>query len=103
MIIIMVTTASALLLAGVGFVVADSILFRSYMKRDLSALAQMAADNSTAAVQFNDPRAASETLSALRARTHLAAACIYSARRERIRPIRERGGERRLSRGGEIQ
>ncbi|HXM44850.1 MAG TPA: ATP-binding protein [Bryobacteraceae bacterium] len=77
MIIIMATTTSALLLAGVGIVAADSLLFRRDLRRDLSALAQMAAENSTAALAFNDPQVAAETLAALRARTHLAAACIY--------------------------
>jgi PAS domain S-box-containing protein len=78
MIVVMATTTVALLLAGVGIVAADSLLFRRYLQRDLSALAQMAADNSTAALQFNDPQVAAETLAALRARSHLVAACIYN-------------------------
>jgi len=73
----MATTATALLLAGLGFVAFDSYFFRLTMERDLSSLAQMIADNTTAALAFNDPRAATETLAALRARPHLAAACIY--------------------------
>jgi signal transduction histidine kinase len=76
-IIVMATTATALLLAGLGFVAFDSYFFRLTMERDLSSLAQMIADNTTAALAFNDPRAATETLAALRARPHLAAACIY--------------------------
>ncbi|MGD0362372.1 MAG: ATP-binding protein [Bryobacteraceae bacterium] len=77
MVIIMATTTVALVLAGVGIVAADSLLFRSYLKRDLSALARIAADNSTAPLQFNDPRVAADNLAALRVRTHLVAACIY--------------------------
>jgi PAS domain S-box-containing protein len=77
MIIVMVTTAAALLLAGVGIVTFDSILFRRSLERDLSALARIVADNSTAALAFNDPESASQTLYALRARTHLVSACIY--------------------------
>jgi PAS domain S-box-containing protein len=77
MIIIMMTTTAALLLAGIGIVASDSLLFRRYLERDLSALARMVADNSTAALAFNDPQSASETLAALRARSHLATACIY--------------------------
>lgn len=77
MIIVMATTAAALVLAGLGIVVADSILFRAFLQRDLSALAQIVADNSTAALSFNDPTAAAETLGALRAKPHVAAACIY--------------------------
>jgi len=76
-IIIMLTTSAALLLAGVGIVGADALLFRGNLRRDLSALAQIVADNSTAALAFNDPRSAAETLAALRARSHVVIACIY--------------------------
>src|SRR5437667_3330518 len=76
-VVIILTTAAALLLAGIGIVVLDSILFRASMQRDLSALARIAADNSTAALAFDDPQAAAETLTALRARPHILAACIY--------------------------
>ncbi len=76
-IIIMATTAAALLLAGFGIVLTDSVLFRGYLRRDLSALASIIADNSTAALAFNDPNSAAETLDALRARTHVVSACIY--------------------------
>ena len=58
MIVVMVTTTAALLLAGFGIVAADSLLFRGYLQRDLSAVARMVADNSTAALKFNDPESA---------------------------------------------
>jgi methyl-accepting chemotaxis protein len=77
MVIIMSVTAAALVLAGLGMVLSDIILFRASMQCDLSALAQILADNSTAALAFDDPRAATETLASLKARPHLAAACIY--------------------------
>ncbi len=77
MVVIMVTTGTALLLSGVSIVGIDSILFRSYLERDISALTRIIADNSTAALSFEDPRAASETLAALRARPHIVSACIY--------------------------
>src|SRR5665213_3316473 len=76
-IIMMLTTTTALLLAGIGIVVSDSVLFRQYLQRDLSALSRIVADNSTAALAFNDPQTATETLAALRARPHLVTACIY--------------------------
>ena len=76
-IVIMLTTTTALLLAGVGIVASDSILFRQYLQRDLSALARIVADNSTASLAFNDPKTATETLAALRARPHIVTACIY--------------------------
>ena len=75
--ITMVTTAAALLVAGAGIVLTDSYLFRGYLERDLAALASITADNTTAALKFEDPATASEILHALRARAHLLAACIY--------------------------
>jgi hypothetical protein len=75
--IVMATTTAALLMAGMGIVLADSILFRGFLQRDLSALARIVADNNTAALSFNDPKTAAETLGALRARPHVAGACIY--------------------------
>jgi PAS domain S-box-containing protein len=79
MIIIMATTAAALLLSGVGIVVFDLVLFRGYLQRDVTALAGIIADNCTAALAFNDPQSATETLGALRARTHMVNACILRA------------------------
>src|SRR5579884_700511 len=70
------TTALALLLAGLGILAADALLFRGYLRRDLSALARIVADNTTAELKFNDPDAARQTLGALRARTHMVGACI---------------------------
>ncbi len=75
--IAMVATASALIVAGVGIIAFDSALFRGYLRRDLTALARIIGDNSTAALAFDDSRAAGETLAALRARTHVIAACVY--------------------------
>ncbi|MEI9977333.1 MAG: CHASE sensor domain-containing protein [Ignavibacteriota bacterium] len=73
----MATTATALLLAGIGIIVTDSLLFRGYLRRDLSALSRIIADNTTAALAFDDPKSATETLGALRARPHVIAACVY--------------------------
>ena len=76
-IIIMVTTAVAMFLASFGILGFDSVLFRSSLSHDLSALSRIIAQNSTAAITFDDPRTATETLNALRVRTHLVSACIY--------------------------
>lgn len=78
-IMIMITTAAALIAAGLGIVLTDSALFGGYLRRDLSALASIIADNSTAALAFNDPKSAAETLGSLRARPHVVNACIYRA------------------------
>jgi PAS domain S-box-containing protein len=47
------------------------------MGRELTALAQITADNSTASLEFDDHQSARETLAALKARTHLVIACLY--------------------------
>lgn len=94
LVIIMLVTTVALLLSGVGTVIADSILFRAAMQRDISALAQIVADNSTAALAFDDPGTAAETLASLRARPHLVAACIYRPSGEMFaRYVRPGGAE----------
>jgi PAS domain S-box-containing protein len=92
MITIMVTTATALVFSGVGIILADSLLFRSYLRRDLTALSKIVADNSTAALVFNDPQAAGETLAALRARTHIVSACIYRQDETMLAPYIRPGG-----------
>ena len=73
----MITTGVALLLAGLGIVLADLVLFRGFLLRDLSSLARMLADNSTAALAFDDPDTAAQTLASLKARIHVETACIY--------------------------
>src|SRR5580704_8150482 len=91
-IIVMVTTATALGLAGLGVVAFDSYFFRRSLERDLSSLAQMTADNTTAALAFNDPRTATEALSTLRARPHLVTASIYRTDGTRFAAYSRRGG-----------
>ena len=78
-IVLMVTVTGALVLSGALLVISDSILFRSYLQRDLAALSQIIADNSTAALAFDDPHTAGETLASLKARPHIVTACTYQA------------------------
>ncbi|MBC8166460.1 MAG: PAS domain S-box protein [Bryobacteraceae bacterium] len=79
MAVVMAVTTASLLLSGIGIVGADHLLFRQSLERDVSALGEIVADNSTAALAFNDPRIAAETLASLRARPHLVAACLFGA------------------------
>lgn len=79
MLVAMVTATVALLTAGIGIVAADSILSRTQLERDLSTLTKIVADNSTAALAFDDPQAAAQTLGSLRVRSHVVGACIYRA------------------------
>ena len=77
LITILVTLTAALVLSAAGILIADSVLFRGYLQSDYNTLSQIIADNSTAPLAFNDPKTATETLAALKARTHLVSACIY--------------------------
>jgi signal transduction histidine kinase len=78
LVIITVTaTGGALLLAGLVLVVFELLRFRSEMERDLHALGEIVAQNSTAALSFDDPQAARDTLSGLEAQKPIAAAAVY--------------------------
>jgi len=75
--IIMLVTGGALLLAGAALVLSDRWRARGEMKADLGTLADIIARNSTASVTFRDPEAANETLAALKVRKPIVAAAIY--------------------------
>jgi two-component system sensor histidine kinase/response regulator len=68
----------ALLLSCAAFAGNDTLVLRSSMQKDLETLAEIVGLNSTAALSFADQGAATELLSALRAKPHIRAACIYS-------------------------
>jgi PAS domain S-box-containing protein len=75
--IIMATSAVALLMVCAAFITYDSVNFRSELTQHVETLAQVTADNCAAAVDFNDPNAAIETLNALRAEPEIILACAY--------------------------
>jgi two-component system, NtrC family, sensor kinase len=73
------TSGVALLLACVAFLTYEMVLFRTGMVNGLSSTAAMIADNSSAALTFNDPVSAAQTLKSLRAHSHIVGAAIYDA------------------------
>ncbi|HYL38409.1 MAG TPA: EAL domain-containing protein [Bryobacteraceae bacterium] len=75
--LIFMTTSLALVLAGAGFLVYESVQYRRAATREMSALAEIVAASNTAALSFNDERAARETLAALRGDQRLLAAAVY--------------------------
>ena len=79
MMITMTVAASALVMSGVGVMLLDSRTFKEGLRRDLSALSEIVAENCTAALAFDDERSATETLQALRARNNLTRVCLYRA------------------------
>ncbi|OLE66904.1 MAG: hypothetical protein AUG09_05205 [Acidobacteria bacterium 13_1_20CM_2_68_7] len=79
MALMMLTSSAALLLACVSFMTYESVTMRQQMARELSALAGIIGDNSTAALSFNDRKAAEETLATLAAKDQIVAAALYAA------------------------
>jgi PAS domain S-box-containing protein len=71
-------SAVALLLASGGFCAYDLYSFRIALVRNVSIQAQIIGDNTVSALLFNDPHAAENTLSALRANPNLMYAQIYT-------------------------
>lgn len=76
--IIMATTSVALLLVCAALTAFEVLTFRRQMKDDLSTYANIVANNVSAAVDFDDPGTAGETLSALKAEPDIIGACVYS-------------------------
>jgi signal transduction histidine kinase len=66
----------ALLLGGAAFGAYDRVTFAETLLRHLSTEARIAASNSVSALVFNDPSAANDTLSALRAAPNIISATI---------------------------
>src|SRR5438270_4382182 len=74
----MLVSGAALLIACAAFVAYDLVNFREAMVHNLSIQAQIAGSNSVSALLFNDPQAAENTLSALKAAPNIVSAGIYT-------------------------
>ena len=76
--VIMMTCGIGLLLAGALIVVYEWGSYRQHMIEDLSTLAQVIGDQSTAALAFDDPKTAAENLATLAGKPEITAAAIYA-------------------------
>jgi len=74
----MLTSSIVLLLACAAFLAYDTLSFRHKLVQSVSVLAQVIANSSSAAIDFNDPKVAGETLAALHADNNIISACLYS-------------------------
>ncbi|MGD1103135.1 MAG: response regulator [Terriglobia bacterium] len=74
----MLTSSAALVVAYVAFGVYDALTFRHAMLRDLATLAEIIGQNGASALASGDRDAASQVLSALRAKPAILAASAYS-------------------------
>ena len=76
MLILMLTSIIVLLLACTAFIVYDFVTFRHDMVQDVSFLAKIIGENSTAALVFNDGHAAEEILASLNVIPYIVSAYI---------------------------
>lgn len=76
--ITMVTSGVALLLACLAFVSHELIVFRGEMVDELTTTAAIIGDNSAAALMFDDPQSAEQTLRSLNTHPHVVGAAIYT-------------------------
>ena len=77
MLIALLTTGGTLLFAGAALIFFNVERFKEEMKDDLTTLAQIVAQNSTAALSFGDRAAGAETLRSLSVRKPIVAAGLY--------------------------
>ena len=75
----LLSTTSALVLAGAVLVAYEVRTFRSAMVIDVSAQAKILANLSTAALKFNDPVVASEMLNELKHEPYVVAAALFDS------------------------
>jgi diguanylate cyclase (GGDEF)-like protein len=77
--IALLSSGAAMLLAGGGFVAYELRAYHDATVNQLTSVAGVIAANISAPLSFEDPEAAQQTLSALRAERMVVAACIYQA------------------------
>jgi signal transduction histidine kinase/HAMP domain-containing protein len=75
--IIMIASTVALLLVSAGFVSYELITFRQTMRHDLSTLAEIIGNESTAALDYEDSDVATQILGGLSAKPHIVAGALY--------------------------
>ncbi len=71
------TSAAVLLLASIGYLIADYYQSRFDLLRDLTSQANLLADNLQTATQLDDPAATEEILRTLAPYAHIRSACAY--------------------------
>ncbi|TAL01615.1 MAG: HAMP domain-containing protein, partial [Verrucomicrobia bacterium] len=82
MLVITATSVVAVLVVGAAAVSYELARYHGTVLRDLTAQAEIVAANSEAAMQFHDPKAAQETLAALRSRRMIVWARVFTANDE---------------------
>lgn len=75
--VMMLVSSAAVLLAGTTAIIYEVASFRKVIVQDLSGQADIIGENCAAALEFENPRTAQETLVSLKARPDIVAACVY--------------------------
>jgi signal transduction histidine kinase len=91
--VIMLTSLAAIMLACAGFAIYELVTFRRSMVSDLTTLADVIGTTSTAALTFEDMKAAREFLGALKTKQHIIAACFYTKHGDFFVDYARKGGE----------
>ena len=76
--VMMLTSVSSIGLTTLALAVYEVASFRGQVERELASVAQVIGANTTAALSFDDARAANETLAALRAEPRVIAARLFN-------------------------
>jgi HPt (histidine-containing phosphotransfer) domain-containing protein len=77
--IVLLASCVVLLVGSAAYVACDLMAFRAALVRDLSVVAEITGQSSTAALAFRDPRAAQESLAPLSANPRIVSAVIFEA------------------------
>jgi PAS domain S-box-containing protein len=77
--VIMLTSIATLLITVTAFMIYDLVTFRQGMVQNLATQARIIADNSTAALAFQDENDAMNVLASLRSEPQIIAAALYDA------------------------
>jgi hypothetical protein len=88
----LLSTGLALLIAFILLMLHQYVVGRSLMLEELHTEAAMIGANSTAALAFNDAKAAQETINALRLTPRISGAALYRADRAASRRFLTLGG-----------
>ncbi len=82
MLVVLVSTAFALLLMGSALITYELLTFRRSLAVNMSVLAEIIGSNSTGALAFQDVKSAQEILAALSAEKQVTAAALYDGKGE---------------------
>ncbi len=89
--IILITSACSLVIASFAYFINDAVSFRHGLRNNQRILATIVGKNTEAAVNFNDPKAAEETLSGLAANPTIIAAYVITGSGELLARYSRKG------------